>query len=126
MRAAPDRRDKPRKPTRSAAGGPVGKRSRYIPVAVRAEVWRRDQGRCAFVGENGHVCGSTHRVQFHHIEAFAKGGAATVETISLRCASRNFHEAVEEFGAEHVAQAIAKRRGPANAGAVVESTASRS
>ena len=30
--------------------------TRHVPAAVRREVWRRDQGRCAFVGTSGRCC----------------------------------------------------------------------
>jgi hypothetical protein len=58
--------------------------SRYLPVAVRREVWERDGGRCAFVGSNGKRCGSRDRIEFHHRRPFAAGGEATVANCSLR------------------------------------------
>jgi hypothetical protein len=38
-------------------------RSRYIPAAVRDEVWRRDGGQCTFVGVTGRRCSSKYRIQ---------------------------------------------------------------
>jgi hypothetical protein len=32
------------------------KSERHIPAHVRREVWKRDEGRCTFVAENGHRC----------------------------------------------------------------------
>jgi hypothetical protein len=84
--------------------------SRYIPVAVRAAVMDRDGGRCAFVAADGHRCDSSHQVQFHHIVPFARGGAATVDTIALRCAAHNRYEAERDFGADHVEAAIQRAR----------------
>ena len=60
--------------------------SRYVPAKVRDAVWRRDAGRCAFVSADGRRCGSTHQLELHHLLPFARGGAATVDGISLRCA----------------------------------------
>jgi hypothetical protein len=36
--------------------------SRYVPVAVRDEVRRRDGGRCGFIGAEGHRCNSRHQL----------------------------------------------------------------
>jgi hypothetical protein len=54
----------------SAKGPPAG--SRYVPVAVRDEVWKRDGGQCTFVGSTGRRCGSRHQLQLHHIDPFGK------------------------------------------------------
>jgi hypothetical protein len=90
-----------------AARAPEAAGGRYIAVAVRDEVWQRDGGRCAFVGSTGHVCGSTHRVEFHHIIPFARGGRPTASNISVRCKSHNQHEARLDFGDERIDRAIA-------------------
>jgi hypothetical protein len=66
--------------------------SRRIPAAVRRDVWRRDQGQCAFVGANGR-CTERGFLEFHHVEPFAAGGAATVANIQLRCRAHNVYEA---------------------------------
>ena len=47
--------------------------SRYIPAAVKREVWGRDGGRCAFAGTAGR-CGETRFLEFHHVIPFADGG----------------------------------------------------
>ena len=84
--------------------------SRYIPAAVRDEVWRRDGGCCAFVAADGRRCESRQLLQFHHVVPFARGGAATVEQIALRCAGHNRLEAEHDFGAAHVEAAIQRAR----------------
>jgi hypothetical protein len=43
----------------SAKAPPPG--SRYVPAAVRHEVWTRDGGQCAFVGSTGRRCTVTGR-----------------------------------------------------------------
>ena len=51
---------------------------RHIPAQVRRAVWERDQGRCTFVSESGHRCGSPKFLEFDHVEPVARGGQATV------------------------------------------------
>ena len=59
---------------KSRVGGPTSEAvGRYVPTAVRAEVWRRDESRCTFVGTSGHRCGSTHQLELHHIRRSPKG-----------------------------------------------------
>ena len=72
-------------------------RSRHIPAAVRREVWRRDDGRCAFVGRRGR-CRETAFLEFHHVEPYATGGGASVANIQLRCRAHNAYEARLFFG----------------------------
>jgi len=71
--------------------------TRHIPAAVRRDVWRRDQGRCAFVGAAGR-CGETGWLEFHHVQPFADGGLATTANIQLRCRAHNQYEASLFFG----------------------------
>jgi hypothetical protein len=66
--------------------------SRTIPAHVRREVWRRDKGQCAFVGPRGR-CEARAFIEYHHVVPFAKGGAASVDNIELRCRAHNSHEA---------------------------------
>jgi hypothetical protein len=84
--------ERPRQATSSPA------RSRHVPAAVRREVWKRDDGRCAFVGTNGR-CDERGFLEFHHVIPFAEGGATTSANLQLRCRSHNAHEANEYFGA---------------------------
>lgn len=73
--------------------------SRQIPAAVRREVWRRDEGRCAFVGPHGR-CTERGFLEFHHVQPYAAGGAATVENVVLHCKRHNQHEEALYFGPE--------------------------
>ena len=70
--------------------------SRYIPSAVRRAVWKRDGGRCAFVGAEGR-CTERGFLEFHHVEPHAVGGAVSVENLELRCRAHNLHEAEHYF-----------------------------
>jgi hypothetical protein len=76
----------------SAAGG-----TRYIPAAVRREVWKRDAARCAFVGHGGR-CTERGFLELHHVTPFADGGQATVDNIELRCRAHNAFESEQYFG----------------------------
>ncbi|HEY6723005.1 MAG TPA: hypothetical protein VI197_03210, partial [Polyangiaceae bacterium] len=77
--APEDRKGAPRaRPARDRAQAgasiPTGGRTRHLPVSARREVWPRDEGRCGFVGEDGHRCNATRGLQFAHQQPWAKGG----------------------------------------------------
>jgi hypothetical protein len=79
------------------AGRNQAVQSRHIPAAVKREVWKRDEGRCAFVGAKGR-CNETGFLEFHHVEPFAAGGGAAATNIELRCRAHNQFEASLYFG----------------------------
>jgi 5-methylcytosine-specific restriction endonuclease McrA len=100
---------------------------RHIPAEVREAVWKRDQGRCTFVGENGHRCGSRRLLQFDHAVPVARGGAATVENLRLRCAGHNALEANRSFGAKFMKEKRdAKKRAKEEQEATAEARANSS
>ena len=68
----------------------------YIAVSTRNEVYVRDEGRCTFVADDGHVCGSTYLLQLHHRIPWAKGGPNTPENLTLHCFTHNQLEAERE------------------------------
>ena len=88
----------PRPPRSSihAQPGPLRAGSRHIPAVVRRAVWRRDQGRCAFVGTHGR-CAERGFLEFHHVQPHTAGGPASIENIQLRCRAHNIHEAEQYF-----------------------------
>jgi hypothetical protein len=79
------------RPARSRVSG-----SRYIPSAVRRAVWKRDGGRCAFVGAEGR-CAERGFLEFHHVEPYSVGGATSSDNLELRCRAHNLHEAEHFF-----------------------------
>jgi hypothetical protein len=83
--------ERPRRPRDLRPG------SRHIPAAVKREVWKRDAGRCAFVGTVGR-CAEEAFLEFHHVVPFAEGGPATTRNIQLRCRAHNAYEADRVFG----------------------------
>jgi hypothetical protein len=78
--------------------------SQYIPASVRREVWKRDGGRCTFVGSGDCRCNSRWRLEFDHIVPFALGGTSTVDNIRLRCRGHNLLHAERVFGRDHMDQ----------------------
>ena len=68
---------------------------------MKREVWRRDDGRCAFVGTRGR-CTERGFLEFHHVIPFAAGGVADAINIELRCRAHNIYEAELFFGTEIV------------------------
>jgi hypothetical protein len=73
--------------------------SRNVPAHVRRTVWKRDEGRCAFVAADGRRCGERRRLEFHHdLVPYAVGGKPTVENIWLRCPAHNRYDAEQFYG----------------------------
>jgi 5-methylcytosine-specific restriction endonuclease McrA len=83
--------EKPRKASKPA-------KSDHIPAEVRRAVWLRDGGRCQFRLRSGESCGSSHQLEYDHIEPLALGGAPTVENIRLCCRPHNQIAARRIFG----------------------------
>ena len=83
---------KPRSGARSAID------RRYIPTATRRQVYERDGARCTFTSETGKRCPATRRLEFDHVDEFARGGPATVENLRIRCRAHNQYAAECTFG----------------------------
>jgi 5-methylcytosine-specific restriction endonuclease McrA len=107
-----DRRRRGAGKTSSPSTPPPG--SRYVPAAVRGEVWRRDDGQCAFIGTTGHRCTSRHQLELHHLHPFALGGPPLAANLSLRCRAHNLHAAEQDYGREHIAAKVAARQARAH------------
>jgi len=80
------------RPERQGSG-----QTRHIPAAVKREVWRRDQGRCAYSSANRR-CTETGFLEFHHVRPYGVGGAATTDNIQIRCRAHNAYEADLFYG----------------------------
>jgi len=96
--AARPRQRQPIRPETDKVHRPTA-RSRHVPQEVKDVVWRRDGGQCAFVAPTGHRCTERTFLEFHHVQAYALQGPATVGNISLRCWRHNQYEAELVFGA---------------------------
>jgi 5-methylcytosine-specific restriction endonuclease McrA len=90
-------------------------RARHIPAHVKRAVWKRDGGRCTFVGTDGHRCGSRKYLEYDHIDPVARGGEATVDRMRLRCRAHNQYEAERAFGAEFMRRKREEARTKRNA-----------
>lgn len=87
--------DRPRQKARA-----IAPQSRHIPAAVRRAVWKRDGGRCTFIGTQGR-CGETGFLEHHHAVPFAAGGQPTIDNVCLLRRAHNMHEAERYFGRGH-------------------------
>lgn len=88
---------------------PTVEQTRHVEAGVRREVWRRDDGRCGFVGEDGHRCNETRGLEFAHVHPWAKGGANTAANLGLRCQAHNALAADRDSGTSFMAS---KRKQP--------------
>lgn len=87
------RDDGKEEPLRDSAPG-----ARDIPVWVRRAVWRRDEGRCVFVGDGGKSCGERSWLEFDHVVPYARGGRSDdPANIRLLCRAHNRLEADRAF-----------------------------
>jgi len=93
----------------SAPGQPAARRRRPTRAELRAVV-ERDGARCTYVSPDGRRCSEKAFLEIHHEHAFALGGVTTVPNLTLRCRSHNMHQAVLDFGAQHVADHVRRRR----------------
>jgi 5-methylcytosine-specific restriction endonuclease McrA len=77
--------------------------TRHIPAEVKDEVWKRDDGKCTFVGSNEKRCNSDHNLQFDHYPVpYARGGPSTVNNLRLLCAKHNRYTAEKTYGETHM------------------------
>jgi hypothetical protein len=90
-------RPRPSRPIRPGTDKPA-LRSRDVPRAVKRATWGRDAGQCAFVSSTGRRCTERTFHEFHHVQAYAKQGPATVGNISLHCWRHNQYESELIFG----------------------------
>jgi len=76
--------------------------SRRVPVDVARVVWKRDEGRCAFVNAEGRRCSERRFLTIEHRQPFAQGGPATPDNLCLFCKSHNGYAAEQVFGKEFI------------------------
>lgn len=72
--------------------------TRRIPLWVRQQVWRRDEGRCSFKTPDGRRCEGRGGIEFDHIIPYALGGPSNKpENIRLLCRAHNQLAAIKTF-----------------------------
>jgi hypothetical protein len=81
------------------------RRGRHVPAAVRRAVFVRDEARCTYTDPSGRRCAETHRLELHHLKAFARGGEHTEGNLTLRCHAHNALAAEQDFGQEFIERA---------------------
>ena len=86
--------DKPRA-TKVATNGEISQ-------SVKRIVEQRDAGRCQWRSEDGGICGSAYRVEFHHKQDRAKGGQGTPENIMQLCEKHHLLATEIAWGADKI------------------------
>jgi len=66
------------------------KQSRYIPRAIKFQLWKRYQGKCS-------ICHSNHALQVDHIKPIAVGGETVLENLRLLCRNCNQRQSITFF-----------------------------
>jgi 5-methylcytosine-specific restriction endonuclease McrA len=87
------------------AQSPATTDARRVPAEVRREIWARDQGRCQHPLDGGGICGSTVRLELHHVIPVALGGPPVAINLRLACSSHNKADAWEVLGGAVMASA---------------------
>ena len=75
-----------------------------ISHSVKRIVEQRDEGKCQWRSEDGGICGSTYRVEFHHKQDRAKGGAGTPENVIQLCEKHHLLATEVAWGEQHIAR----------------------
>ena len=78
--------------------------TRYIPIATRNEVFKKDAYQCSYVGSDGVRCGSKEGLEIDHIEPFAIGGSNSAENLRCLCSAHNKLAAKKIYGEDFMAQ----------------------
>jgi hypothetical protein len=86
------------------------RRRKHIAHQTRRDLLARDGVRCAFVSSDGRRCDARAFLQFHHRDAWARGGSDSADNLELLCSGHNRLLAEQDFGRIHVAEAITARK----------------
>jgi hypothetical protein len=97
--------------TPSAWVGAEPRKRAHISHGVRRQVAQRDGDCCTYVGRDGNRCSARAFLEFHHEEAWARGGADSAENLRVLCRAHNRLLAEQELGTEAVQRAIQRRGG---------------
>ena len=78
--------------------------SRYVPKALREQVYVRDEGQCTYISENSIRCCARQYLEIDHIVPFAHGGTTELSNLRLLCTGHNLLEAEMKLGKEFMEQ----------------------
>lgn len=92
-----ERREKREKRKKINSVGAAKARSRHIPQEIRDQVFKRDGGKCTYIGSDGVRCCSTWDVEVHHRQPFARNGSHSLDNLTLLCRRHNSYEAKQEY-----------------------------
>lgn len=99
VRALLERLDPGRRPSPKARPGARKGWSRRVPPAVRAYVWKRDKGRCAYVAPDGTRCTARAFLELDHVRPWSLGGPSDdPRNLRLLCHNHNMDSARRVFG----------------------------
>jgi 5-methylcytosine-specific restriction endonuclease McrA len=74
------------------------KNHRYIPAAVKREVWQKAKGQCCYQNPQTRIrCTSKKYLEIDHIMPIAKGGTNKSENLQLLCDAHNRWKGTREF-----------------------------
>lgn len=63
---------------------------RYIPSPTKAQIWKRDQGKCTYVDPiTKQSCESKYLLQYDHIHPVMLGGVSEISNLRLLCQTHN-------------------------------------
>lgn len=75
---------------------PCNKRSRYISVQTKQELWRRSGGCCEYRSAKGERCGNRYQLQLDHNIPFSQNGSSQISNMALLCSQHNSWKATEQ------------------------------
>jgi hypothetical protein len=91
-------------PRRTLEATDTSPRSRHLPAAVRRSVHERDGDQCTFVLRNGNRCPEHRGLEFHHRNAYGRGGNHDPKNVGVMCRQHNAYVAELDYGKEHMAK----------------------
>ena len=75
------------------------KNTRYIPAAMKMEVYMKYKGKCSHVN-----CDSRKFLEYDHIQPLALGGKTTLNNLRLLCRAHNQRAAINAYGFHKIGQ----------------------
>jgi len=92
------------------------KAPRRIPMKAVHEVYRRDQGRCAFRYPDGKRCENRRWLHLHHQVPVSKGGPDTAANLTTLCSAHHRIHHAGDARAQGLASSALNSRAPLHSG----------